>query len=249
MSPKVAVLLCASNAEKFIREAIESILNQTYRDFEFIIVENGSTDNTWNIIKSYKDSRIKAFQIPLRQLTFALNFGLIQTKAEYIARMDADDIAMPQRIAFQAAHLDANPDVAVLGTAVEFFYEKKPSKNIALPLTDRDIRRRLPFFFSICHPSVMFRRFVIMDVGGYCNKINCEDFDLWIRLIRDPKIKFANLPDSLLRYRVHSDQIKGTYISYMGVAGVLLWEALYQKSPRLFLACVFTCLKMIRTYR
>jgi glycosyltransferase involved in cell wall biosynthesis len=248
MNPKTAVLLCASNAELFIREAVESILNQTYSDFEFIIVENGSTDNTWDIIKSYKDSRIKAFQTPLRQLAFSLNYGLIQTKAQYIVRMDADDIAMPQRIASQVAYLDANPDVAILGTAAEFFNSEKTLKIVNLPLADRDIRRRLPFFFSICHPSVTFRRLAIMEAGGYAGKYN-EDFDLWLRLFRDKNIKFANLSEPLLRYRIHPGQIKGTRISYAATAGILLREAVYLRSLRFLFAAVFTCLKSVRAYK
>jgi glycosyltransferase involved in cell wall biosynthesis len=248
VNPKVAVLLCVSNAELFIREAVESILNQTYSDFEFIIVENGSLDNTWGIIKSYKDARIKAFQVPLKQLTFSLNYGLIQTKAEYIARMDADDIAMPDRIASQVAHLDANPDVAVLGTAIEFFNGEKPLKTITFPLTDRDIRRRLPFFFSICHPSVMFRRAAVMEAGGYTGRHN-EDFELWLWLMRNKNIKFANLPGALLMYRIHSGQIKGARESYAAAFGALLREAVCLKSPRLLFAAVFTCLKSVRAYK
>lgn len=245
MYPKVAVLMCASNSELFIRESIENILNQTYSDFEFIIVENGSVDNTWDIIKSYKDPRIKAFQTPLKQLAFNLNYGLILTKAEYVARMDADDIAMSQRIASQVAYLDTNPDVAVLGTVTEFFNSEKTLKIVDLPLTDRDIRRKVPFSFSICHPSVMFRRSVIMEVGGYAGKYN-EDFDLWLRLFRDKNIKFANLSEPLLKYRIHPNQMIGSRESYATSAGMLLREALFLKSPRLFIASVIACLKMFR---
>ena len=117
MNPKTAVLLCVHNGEPFIKEAIESILNQTYKDFEFVIVENCSTDNTWQIIESYTDPRIKAFQTSFKQLSFNLNHGLMQTKSEYIARMDADDISKPRRLEQQIAYLEANPDIDVLGTA------------------------------------------------------------------------------------------------------------------------------------
>lgn len=247
MSPKVAVLLCASNAESFIREAIESILNQTYSDFEFIIIENGSVDNTWEIIKSYNDPRIKASQVALKQLAFSLNYGLIQTQAQYIVRMDADDIAMPKRIALQVAYLDANPEVAILGTAIEVFNSEKTLRIIDFPLTDRDIRRRLPFFFSLCHPSVAFRRSVIMEAGGYTERYN-QDFELWLCLIRKRGIKFANMSERLLRYRIHSGQVKGTRVSYAITVGVLLREAVYLRSLRFLFATVFAYLKSFRAY-
>ena len=246
MSPKVAVLMCAHNAESFIREAIESILNQTYSDFEFIIVENGSNDRTWDIIKSYDDSRIKAFKTNLAQLVFNLNYGLLQTKAEFVARMDADDISCPERLERQITYLEAHPDITVLGTAFESFGDNIPTKVVTLPATDKVIRRRLPFVFSICHPTVFFRREVVLKHGGYASGRFCQDFDLWLRLLRNENIKFANLPEVLLKYRIHPNQIKGSRESYATSAGILFREALLRKSPRLFIASVFACLKMFK---
>jgi len=244
MSSTVAVLMCAYNSESFIREAIESILGQTYRDFEFIIIENGSTDSTWDIIQSYADPRIRAFRTPLQQLTFNLNFGLVQTEADYIARMDADDIAEPTRIARQVEYLDAHPDVAVLGTAFEFFGADRRPRTVILPTTDNVIRRRLPFRFVISHPTVMFRRSIVLGRGGYGGGRFCQDFDLWLRLARDRTIGFANIDEPLLRYRIHSPQAKGRRECYAFVAGYLLRESLIQRSPRLFVGCVFSLLKV-----
>jgi glycosyltransferase involved in cell wall biosynthesis len=244
MSSTVAVLMCAYNAESFIREAIESILAQTHRDFEFLIIENGSTDSTWEIIKSYADPRIRAFRTPLRQLTFNLNFGLIQTEADYVARMDADDIAEPTRIARQVEYLDAHPDVTVLGTAIEFFGAGRRPRTVLLPTTDHVIRRRLPFRFVISHPTVLFRRSVVLDRGGYGGGRFCQDFDLWLRLAQDKTVKFANLAEPLLRYRIHPSQAKGGRECYAFAAGYLLRESLIQHSPRLFAGCVFSLLKL-----
>ena len=246
MSPKLAVLMCANNAELFIREAIESILNQTYSNFEFIIVENGSNDKTWNIIKSYDDFRIKAFRTDLTQLIFNLNYGLLQTKAEFVARMDADDISKPERLERQIRYLDAHPDITVLGTAFESFGDNIQTKVTSLPVTDRQIRKRLPFYFSICHPTVIFRREDVLKHGGYINGKHCEDMDLWLRLSRDKTVRFSNLSEVLLKYRISQKQIKGNIEGYAGVAGILLKEALVQKSPKLFMASVFACLKAFK---
>jgi glycosyltransferase involved in cell wall biosynthesis len=247
MKPKLAVLMCAHNSEMFIRDAIESILNQTYSDYEFIIVENGSTDKTWDIIRSYDDSRIKAFKTELAQLIFNLNYGLLQTDAKLIARMDTDDISEPERLERQMKYLDSYPEVCVLGTALKLFGNNIKSKVIILPETDKKIRRKMPFFFSICHPTVIFRRETIIKYGGYISGKHCEDLDLWLRLSRDKSIKFANLPDVLLKYRINSSQIKGRVEGYAGAAGTLISESLIQKSPRLFLASLFTCLKIFKS--
>jgi len=236
--------MCARDAECFIGEAIESILGQTYRDFEFLIVENGSTDGTWDIIKSYSDRRIRAFRTPLRQLTFNLNFGLMQTKADYIARMDADDIAERTRIARQIEYLDAHLDIAVLGTAFELFGACRRKKEVILPTADRAIRRRLPFRFSVCHPTVMFRREVILQHAGYRDGVFCEDLDLWLRLSRDRSVKFANLEEPLLKYRVHPGQVKGRREGYIGIASVLFKESLIQRSPQLFAGFILSLLKL-----
>jgi len=242
--PRVAVLMCAHNAERFVREAMRSILNQTHEDFEFVIVENGSTDDTWRIVKSYDDSRIRAFRTPLKQLTFNLNFGLIQTEAEYIARMDADDIAEPTRLARQVAYLDAHPEVVVLGTAFTLLRNGCPDRTVVLPVDDKAIRSRLPFRFAICHPTVMFRRETVLRHGGYKAGGYCQDVDLWLRLSREKALRFANLSEPLLRYRIHPSQAKGKREGYVVVASILLSESLVQRSLMLFLGFLLSLLKL-----
>lgn len=245
-NPKVCVLMAVCNGENYLKQAIDSILDQTYSDFEFVIVENCSTDNTWQIIESYTDPRIKAFQTNFKQLSFNLNHGLMQTKAEYIARMDADDIAKPGRLEQQIAYLEANPDIDVLGTAFELFGNSDEGKIITLPAEDKAIRRRLPFRFCFCHPSVVFKRETILDHGGYQGGKYCQDADLWLRLSRDRTVKFANLQEPLLKYRIHSDQAKGQREVGMIMASQLFREALVQRSPLLFLGFLIAILKMLR---
>lgn len=243
MTPRIAVLLCAHNAERFIAQAIESILNQTYRDFEFVIVENGSNDNTWDIIKSYDDPRIKTFQTDIRQLTYNLNYGLRQTHAELIARMDADDISEPNRLEEQVRFLEQNPDVAVVGTAFKIFGEDTQDKTITMPVQDNTIRRCLPFRFCFCHPSVMFRKEIIEKAGGYKAQGTCQDLELWLRLSRNKKIQFANLKNTLVKYRIHPDQIKGNKKAYKATSAYLFKEAIEQKSLLFFLGSLLALLK------
>ncbi len=247
MSAKVAVVLCACNAERYIKEAVDSVLSQSFKDFEFIIVENGSTDRTWEIIKSFRDSRIKAFQTPIKQLSFNLNFAMLQTEAEYIARMDADDIARPQRLAMQAAFLDSHPDIHVVGSAFELFGRNiNKRKIILMPQSNSQIRKKLPFRFCFCHPTVMFRRSTIVAVGGYQGSSSCQDVDLWLRLSRNKNIKFANLQDVLLDYRIHPDQAKGSRECFIINSSQLFREALVQKSPCLFAGFIVSLFKILR---
>ncbi len=153
--------------------------------------------------------------------------------------MDADDISKPERLGRQITYLDTRPDITVLGTAFELFGDDIQTKVVTLPTTDKQIRRRLPFVFSICHPTVIFRRKVILKHGGYLGGKHCEDLDLWLRLSRDKAVKFANLREPLFKYRMSLGQIKG-------VASILFKEALVQNSPYLFSAFVFACLKIFR---
>jgi glycosyltransferase involved in cell wall biosynthesis len=247
MSAKVAVIMCAHNSEKYINQAVDSILSQSFGDFELIIVENGSTDKTWQIIQSFKDSRIKAFQTPFQQLSFNLNFAMMQTAAEYIARMDTDDIARPDRLQKQVDFLDANPEICVVGSAFEKFGDNlKKSEIILMPQTDGEIRKKLAFRFCFCHPSVMFRKNTIIQAGGYQGARHCQDIDLWLRLSRDKNIKFANLPAVLLDYRIHTAQAKGSREGFIVNSSQLFREMLIQKSPRLFAGFIVSLFKILR---
>ncbi len=166
-APLVSVLMCASNAGAFIGEAISSILAQTFTDFEFIVIENGSVDNTWEVIRRFSDFRIRAFQTKLKQLPFNLNFGLMQARAPLIARMDADDIAHPDRLAAQVEYMNLHPEVAVLGTFFEVFGTNLEPRVISPPTTDVGIRASLPFRFTLCHPTVVIRTNGLLACRGW----------------------------------------------------------------------------------
>ncbi len=246
MNPKVSVLMCVHNGEDFVREAIDSILSQTLSDFEFIIVENASTDATWDIVCSYDDPRIRPLRTSIRQLTFNLNYGLMHARAPYVARMDADDVALPERLARQAAYLDAHPEVAVVGSAYAVFGEGVVERVIHLPETDAAIRRRMPYRHCLCHPATVFRRETVLACGGYHGDQFCQDIELWLRLSRDPAVQFANLAEPLLRYRIHADQSKGQREAFVLSATLLLREALLRKSPRFFTGFLLALLKIGR---
>jgi len=206
MTPRVSVLMAVYNGEKYLPEAIESILNQTFTDFEFLIVDDGSTDRTQEIINSYQDPRIKLISNPENVgLTRSLNRGLDRARGEYVARMDSDDISVPERFAKQQTYMDAHNEVAVCGTwARDIDAEGQVTGVRETPVGD-DLEREYWRPSPIIHPSAMIRRAHLNGLR-YDEQIRyAQDFDLWLRL--KPHHKLANLPEHLLFYRVHSDSI------------------------------------------
>ena len=203
----VSVIMPAYNAEKYIAQAIESVLGQTFDDFEFIIINDCSRDRTEEIILSYNDPRIVYLKNEENLgVAATLNKGLAAAKGEYIARMDADDISLPERLAKQVAYLDANEEIAVLGTNVESFNELGTISTGWSALNPEQMKVDLLFACGLAHPSVMMRAEVIRELGGYDVEFNgLEDYELWCRVLENHKI--TTLPDILLRYRIHGSQV------------------------------------------
>ena len=213
MSPNVSVVMSVYNGEKYLRPAIESILNQTFSDFEFIIIDDGSTDESAAIINSYNDARIRLIQQENKGLTLALNVGLRAARGKYIARMDADDISHPSRLARQLAYLSQHSEVGVLGTAVQIIDDSgNASGKSRYPTSHEVIRWHLCFNDPIMHPTVMMRRGVVIRAGGYnADMVTAQDYDLWRRLSNVTRL--ANMNDVLLFLRRHKNSVSSMYSS------------------------------------
>ena len=191
------------NAAKYLNETINSVLNQTFDDFEFLIIDDGSTDNSVEILYSHNDPRIKI-------LINEKNIGYVKTlnklidlsKGEYIARQDNDDLSLPDRIEKQVFFLNTNKDVGVCGTNAFTFGTK--TKMTRLPITDDEIRAYMIINTPFIHPSIMYRKsiFDVLKIGKY-NEDLCpaEDYAMWFEISK--KTKLANLPEPLLKYRWH----------------------------------------------
>jgi glycosyltransferase involved in cell wall biosynthesis len=205
--PLVSVLMPVYNAESYLRAAIESILSQTFSDYEFIILNDGSTDSSHSIILEYlaRDSRIvyKSFK-ENRGLPEVLNHGLRLARGKYIARMDADDISLPLRLEKQVAFMEANPEVGACGTWANLIGMR--DGNIWMyPKTHAEIYARMIFACTIIHPSVMMRNEVLRknNLSYDVCAVHVEDYDLWSRTL--PVTDFANIPVALLNYRIHEE--------------------------------------------
>lgn len=223
---EISVIMTVYNTpEDYLKAAVESILNQSFKDFEFIIIDDCSKKNPESIISSYNDSRI----IFVRNkenlgVNLAPNVGLKIAKGKYIFRMDSDDIAHPDRLQKQKDFLDKNPQVDVLGTAFEKFPKLQVIK---YPQDDEQIKYTMRFLHNaICNPSVAIRKSSIDELNMKYSKEDtvCEDYGMWLRYI--DKLTFANLDEVLLNYRWHKNNIskKRTLVQSTG-AQILMFEA------------------------
>jgi len=201
--PKVSVLMSVYNGEKYLSLAIESILNQSFSNFEFIIIDDGSTDGSEAIIQSYRDPRICFVNQPNAGLSASLNKGIGLCKGEFIARMDADDIARPARFETQVNFLETHPDCALVGSAVQVIDGEGKNKWImAHTRGDLETRWFILFDTPFIHSSVMLRRALLEQTGPYSQNPEfsfAEDYELWSRLAE--KFEVANLSEPLLVYR------------------------------------------------
>jgi len=209
-NPKVTVLMSVYNGEKYLREAIESILNQTFTDFEFLIVNDDSTDRTSEILQSYNDSRIKIINNRKNiGCTKSLNNGLKAARGEYIARMDADDISMPYRFEKQTHFLDTHADYAVVGTFLKIIDANSHFVRIHdLPKDDAEIRAYFRKDNCLAHGSVMIRKECLFIVGFYDETFEkSQDYELWLRV--SEKYLLANIPEYLYMLRKHKESMEG----------------------------------------
>ena len=208
--PAVSVLMPVYNAERYLAEAVGSILAQTFADFEFLIVDDGSTDGSLAILRRFEasDPRVRLVSRPNTGYVTALNEMLGMARGELLARMDADDVALPHRFARQVEFLRDHPEVDALGGAQEqidargrFLYIHRD------PVGHEEIQEQaLIGRCPLNHPSVMMRRHAVLDLGGYRTEMMpSEDLDLWLRM--GERGRLANLPEVVTRYRIHDGSI------------------------------------------
>lgn len=227
-APSVSILMPAYNAMPYLTEALDDLLAQTMGDFELVVVEDGSTDDTLATLRAYaaRDGRLVILENEQnRGLVYSLNRGLERCRASLVARADADDRYAPDRLERQVAFMDAHPDVGLLSCAVTKMTEDgRPFATTRWPTEDAHIRLRELFENSFSHPGVMFRADLVRAVGGYDPAFeSAEDCDLWARL--RPHTHLANLPDPLVRYRVVSTSMMRT----RGAVGPRLGLAVRQR--------------------
>jgi len=207
-NPQITVLMPAYNAGAYIKTAIESVLAQTYADFELLIINDGSEDNTLALIKSFTDTRIRLIDQPNKGLIDTLNESIDKAKGKYIARMDADDICLPNRLQVEFDFLESNPDYVLVGSVVDIVDK---DGNFLMPLYPvgyghEDIVANIDIKCPFNHPSVMFRKEAVIQAGYYPkNALTFEDHLLWKKMATIGKVH--NLKDVLLQYRFNPESV------------------------------------------
>ena len=249
-TPKVSWLLCSNIANDQLRIAIDSCLSQTFEDFELIVVANGKCASEVELEIGMwfpNEPRLRIFKTEIHHLNFSLSLGLHYARAELIARMDSDDLSYPHRLTMQVEFMEHNPSVAVLGTAYELIdHLGNRLQSVTPPISDLEIRRVLPYRNPMCHPTVMFRRSVVMSAGGYIGMIFAQDYDLWLRLAANPSIQFSNLAQVCLGYRaISGGHARKARSAYAGMAASQMYIFLMSCKPSWFLGTLISAAKAL----
>jgi len=197
----VSVIMSVHNGEKYLQETVLSVLNQTYKNFEFIIINDGSTDRTFEILNKFSDVRIKIISRERRGLTKSLNYAIGISKGELIARIDADDVFVSNKLAVQVEYLEKNFEVVLCGTWAKFINEEGKEVGVyETPISYQKIKYNILLHNSFIHSSVMFRKSIFNRIGGYNEAYRyAQDYELWGRIV--PRYQVVNLSQYLLKYR------------------------------------------------
>lgn len=207
-TPLITVLMPAYNAEKYINEAVSSVLNQTFTDFELLIINDGSTDSTKQIIELFTDTRIRLINQTNQGVAAALNIGLLNAKAELIARFDADDICVPERLGIQYEYLMSNTDCILVGANADYIdmHGEFVFTGRMLAYTNEDIRSSITNYCPLIHSAIMFRKEPVFKAGCYnMHAHTFEDHFLWVKLLQYGKA--FNLATSLIKVRLVPESV------------------------------------------
>ena len=232
-NPRVSVVMPVYNAERYLRPAVESVLAQTYDDFELVAVDDGSKDSSLAILKDYeaKDPRVKIVSRPNTGIVGALNDGILASGGDLIARMDSDDISLPPRLAKQVAFLDSHPQHVLVGSQVMLIdpegsdlCPKRDTEYTHEAIDDAHLNHRWP----LVHPTIMVRKSALQRIGGYRTKYQwLEDLDLFLRLAEVGRIE--SLHDVLLRYRLHTGSVCHTREADQDAIRPALFAEMYER--------------------
>jgi O86/O127-antigen biosynthesis beta-1,3-galactosyltransferase len=246
-APVISCIMAVHRFDKYVPEAIGSILCQTYTNFEFIIVVNGNPEILEKLAPYTDDRRVRVLFTPIQQLGHSLNIALAAAAGDYIARMDADDVSLPQRFAKQIAVLTAHPELTLVS-----------ARTVYIDAAGRELmeRRRAPGWANrrlwlknqINHPAAMFRKAPIIAAGGYAS-IVAQDYDLWLRLERIHGMFYQILEAPVLKMRNHGAQSRGTVKSYSVGAGLLLREFLDRRDLRFLLGALLMTFRGMLSWR
>ena len=223
-SPSVSFVLPVYNAGEHLAAAVESVLTQTYRDFEVLAINDGSTDGSRDVLASFKDDRLRILDQPNNGLVATLNRGIREARGPWIARMDSDDVCLPHRLQRQMAHLTANPDMALLGGYVATIDEQGEllADVVPFPVSHDELWQAIGVRpWVMCHPAVVIRKQAAIEAGLYDPAYkHAEDTEFFARLMT--KYRAANLPEVVLKYRLRQGAVSGQFKDHGRVNAALV---------------------------
>ena len=249
-NPTCAFLLCTNKFDQYLPLAVESVLQQTDKDFRFYIIANNCTEDLWAYLNSLKDNRLRLHRTNLGQLCFNLNYGINIIKEDYILRFDADDICYPERLSLTKKKLKELDYPAVLSGTSDLIDE---SGNIMIDntypefLDSNKIKSLLWRKNPICHPATAIKRDVLTKAGGYSWGFNSEDYDLWLRLARSESVRMFKIPEKMIQYRISEQQSRGSLLPYAECSGMLLREFIMTKRCVYLFGFLLSLIKVIKS--
>lgn len=247
--PCVTVVMPINKDDGFFDLALKSVLNQTFTNFELIIVANNCSHQLWSRILEINDTRVIVKRLDMGGMAFALNTAVSLARTDYIARMDADDICLPSRLQSQFLFMERNPHVDILGGGIKLIDSKGEliGKRLNILETHAEVVAALPYRNPLVHPATFIRKKALLEIGGYKFGFTGEDYDLWIRMMIAGKV-FHNLNEDVLLYRRHNSQMTAndkSYLIFSEISTMLFMYFLKTKNIR-FLIGSFSQVPLIR---
>lgn len=239
----VSCILATRDYNKYLDTAVESILNQSHQDFELLIIVNGNKEAYEQILSKFVHPKIRVYYSSIRQLAHSLNVGIDLAKGEFIARMDDDDISLPERFKIQLDYLNNHPEIFVVGgNAIHIDENGMDVSKTNYNFSPKQIVSKLWLYNYLIHPSVMMRKSAILEVGGYSGIIS-QDYFLWMRLSQKFNGPLAVVNDVLIKYRIHPGQERGRLSAYAASASYLLYCFLMYKEMTWLAGAIIFSLK------
>lgn len=229
-NPKITVVMAVYNGEKYIKESIECVLQQTFQDFELLVINDGSTDGSVSVVESFQDERIRLIHNEKNSgILFTRNRGLQEARGTYVAVLDCDDLCSPNRLEIQYNFLESNPDIAVCGTwGIMIDENGTVFGHEIMPETDKNlVSIAMLFTNQFIHSSVLYRKEIAVQAGGYTGVNGCEDFGLFSRISIHHKM--ANIPEFITKYREHNQGISKTKKESISFGELDILAFLYQR--------------------
>jgi len=227
--PQVSVVTSVYNGEAYLEECVDSVLNQTFQDFEYIILNNGSTDGTGRILQQYTDRRLRIIHQENLGISKSLNKGINLSNSNLIARLDADDYLMPQMLEKQINFMGKHPDIVLCGSRwLELVGEKLSKQIVAFVETDHDIRKSMSLFNPFSHSAVIFRKKTFITAGGYSERFKySQDYELWLRMLAFGKTLILKEELAVVRMSEQSESHKNARKQKLEALRVR-WDAFQQ---------------------